>query len=221
MDISIHSYPGSTTKEKISIVDNYSERKLKTIIVQDGTNSLLKSRNASVDDLMQDYLDMIKKVDEKFNPNKIVLIIVPPLRNNPGNKYHNSRIIESNTKIREHLETKYQIINIHEIMESMKDYNVLLHDERHFNYRNGILFLRNQVLLHCLGSSNGIIAGRPISNYSRRDTRRQDYYDWGGFRNKTFATSSWSQFLVYEWCMMMRKFDESYDPAIFILLVFF
>ena len=138
---------------------------MKTLIVQDGTNSLLKSRNASVDDSIQNYLELIKKVDEKFNPNKIVLITVPPLRNNPGNKYHNSRIDEINTKIRKHLETKSQIINIHEITESMKDYNVLLHDEIHFNYRNGIPFLKNQVLLHCSGSSNGIIAGRPISNY--------------------------------------------------------
>ena len=84
----------------------YSERKLKTIIVQDGTNSLLKSRNVSVDELMQDYLELIKKVDEKFNPNKIVLMTVPLLRKNPGNKYHNSRIIEFNTKIQENLETK-------------------------------------------------------------------------------------------------------------------
>ena len=80
LNISIHSYPGSTTEEKITIVDNYAERKLKTIIVQDGTNSLLKSRNACVDDLMQDWLDLIKTDDEKFNPNKIVLMTIPPLR---------------------------------------------------------------------------------------------------------------------------------------------
>ena len=134
---------------------------------------------------------------------------VPPLRNIPGIKYHNSRINEFNTKIRVHLETKYQIINIHEIMESMKDYNVLLHGEIHFNYRNGIPFLRNQVLLQCLGSSNGIIAEDlyqdysrrliiiKINHYSRRDTRRQDCYDWGGFRNNTFATSSWPQSFSY------------------------
>ena len=197
LDVSMHSYHGSTTKEKITVVDNYSERKLKIIIVQVGTNSLLKSRNASVDDLKQDYLELIKKVDEKFNPNKIALMTVPLLRNNPGNKYHISRINEFNTKIREHLETKYQIINIQEIMESLKDYKVLLHDEIHFNYRNGIPFLRNQVLLFCLESSNGIIAGRSISYYSRRETRRQDYYDWGGFRNNTFATSSWQQSFSY------------------------
>ena len=118
LDICINSYPGSTTKEKIIFVNNYSERKSKTIFVQDGTYSLLKSRNASVDDLMQDYLEMIKKVDEKFNPNKTVLKTVPPLRNN----------------IREFLEAKYHIINVHEIMKSMKDYNVPLQNEIHFNY---------------------------------------------------------------------------------------
>ena len=29
------------------------------------------------------------------------------------------------------------------------------------------------------------------------------------------------KFLVYEWCMMMRKFDERNDPASFILFVLF
>ena len=146
---------------------------------------------------MPDWLELSKKIDEKVNPNKIVLMTNPPLRNNPGKKYINSRINELKTQIRELLEAKYQIINVHEIMKSLKVYNALLHDEIHFNYRNGILFLRNQVNLHCLGSSNGIIAGRSISKNSRRDTRRQNYYDWGGFRNNTFATSSWPQSFAY------------------------
>ena len=132
MDISVHSYPGSTTKEKFTIVDKYFERKMKTIYVQDGTNYLLKSRNASVEVLIQVYLELIKNVDEKFNLDKIVQMTVPPLRNKPGNNYHNSRINEVNTKIREFFQAKYQIINVNELMKSMKDYN----DETHFNYRN-------------------------------------------------------------------------------------
>ena len=84
---------------------------MKTIYDQDGTNYSLKSRKTSVEVLIQVYLELIRNVDEKFNLDKIVQMTVPPLRNIPGNNYHNSRINEFNTKIRELLVAKYQIIN--------------------------------------------------------------------------------------------------------------
>ena len=39
-DCTIHAYRGSTTKEKIAIVEKYTSKKLDTVILQDGTNAL-------------------------------------------------------------------------------------------------------------------------------------------------------------------------------------
>ena len=41
-DVAIHAYPGSTTDEKAGILDSYENKQLRTITLQDGTNSLLK-----------------------------------------------------------------------------------------------------------------------------------------------------------------------------------
>ena len=38
-DIAIHPYRGSTTKEKLAIVEKYSKRKMRSVVLQDGTNS--------------------------------------------------------------------------------------------------------------------------------------------------------------------------------------
>ena len=41
-DTIVHAYRGSSTEEKIKVLDQYSEKKLKCVIIQDGTNSILK-----------------------------------------------------------------------------------------------------------------------------------------------------------------------------------
>ena len=50
----IHAYRGSTTKEKIKVVEKYECKKLKTLILQDGTitvSKLQKSCNEILDDM--------------------------------------------------------------------------------------------------------------------------------------------------------------------------
>ena len=42
-DIGIHANPGSTTEEKHSVLTTYTEKRLKTVAIQDGTNSILKN----------------------------------------------------------------------------------------------------------------------------------------------------------------------------------
>ena len=40
-DCTIHAYRGSTTKEKIAIIEKYTSKKLDSVILQDDTNPLL------------------------------------------------------------------------------------------------------------------------------------------------------------------------------------
>ena len=48
-DVAIHAYPGSTTDEKAGILDSYENKQLRTITLQDGTNSLLKQRRIKLE----------------------------------------------------------------------------------------------------------------------------------------------------------------------------
>ena len=43
-DIAIHAYPGSTTDKKRSVLTKYPGKQLKTVAIQDGTNSILKMK---------------------------------------------------------------------------------------------------------------------------------------------------------------------------------
>ena len=42
LDCSIHAYPGSTTEEKLQLLQGYDQKIMKTVILQDGTNAILK-----------------------------------------------------------------------------------------------------------------------------------------------------------------------------------
>ena len=42
---------GSTTKEKIAVLEKYPEKELKTVVLQYGTNSILKQKHRDVNDL--------------------------------------------------------------------------------------------------------------------------------------------------------------------------
>ena len=67
-DTAIHAYRGSTTLEKTKVVLNYRPTEMKTVVLQDGTNSLLKT-NKSREDLFDDYKKLVATVTEKLDPN--------------------------------------------------------------------------------------------------------------------------------------------------------
>ena len=79
-DITTHAYCGSTTSEKLSVLDSYPEKKLKTFVLQDGTNAIAKHSERSIEDLFEDYLKLVVKVLAKFPPDVLVLMEVPPFK---------------------------------------------------------------------------------------------------------------------------------------------
>ena len=52
-DICFHAYRGSTTKEKVVVLEKYPEKELKTVFLQDGTNSILK-KHRDVNDIFNE-----------------------------------------------------------------------------------------------------------------------------------------------------------------------
>ena len=53
---------------------------MKTVILQDGTNAILKQKSDHLETLFSDYKDLVSAIKEKFSPETLVLMDVPPLK---------------------------------------------------------------------------------------------------------------------------------------------
>ena len=100
-DVQVLAYPGSSTKEKIRIVEKYEEKKIKTMVLQDGTNAILKQSNSPVEELMSDFSDLVDIVQQKFMPEHLLLLEVIPVKDTPSNRGKNDRINAFNENLRE------------------------------------------------------------------------------------------------------------------------
>ena len=135
-DCAIHAYRGSSTKEKINVVSKYEKRNLKTLILQDSTNSVLKSNKTS-DDLFADYVELVEKSVDKFSPENVVLCEIIPLKNLPQNKDKNVIIDDFNKLLNDYIEDKplYKVLSLNKTIKQIPQYNSIYHDNVHLNYR--------------------------------------------------------------------------------------
>ena len=99
-DICIHAYRGSTTKEKIAVLEKYPEKELKTVVLQDGTNSILKQKHRDVNDLFNEYIELVEVVSHKFKPKSLVLMEIPPIKSPNYNSVANERISAFNKNLK-------------------------------------------------------------------------------------------------------------------------
>ena len=76
-DICIRAYRGSTTKEKIAVVEKYPEK--------NETNSILKQKHRDVNDLFNEYIELVEVVSHKFKPKSLVLMEIPPIKSSNHN----------------------------------------------------------------------------------------------------------------------------------------
>ena len=120
-----------------------------TILFQDGTNSILK-KDKNVDVLFDKYINLLIAVDEKFNPDNLVLMQAPPLRNCQNNEMVNERINQLNVELEEYSKNlgklHVTVLPIIDITLSLPFYNSLLYDDIHFSYSDDVPFLRRIIL---------------------------------------------------------------------------
>ena len=90
LDVAIHAYRGSSTLEKLKVLDKYESKKLKSLILQDGTNSVSKS-SKNGKDLFADYQKLVDKCMEKITPDSMVLCEFPHFREIPINSDKNEK----------------------------------------------------------------------------------------------------------------------------------
>ena len=184
-DICIHDYRGSTTKEKTNVIQELQPKKMKTVLIQDGTNSILKDKSRSIDELFLDYEQLIETTDKILSPDNIVLMQVPPIRNVPKNNASNERIHNFNVKMKQFANEKnYDVANIYDLMYSMPNYNNLFYDDIHFHSYHGVPFLKNCILSKLLLTSNNMISFQQqnrSTNQIHRNFWKQSYNYMRGY----------------------------------------
>ena len=161
-DICIHAHGGSITKEKIAVLEKYPEKELKTVVLQDGTNSILKQKHRDVNDLFNEYIELVEVVSHILKPKSLVLMEIPPIKPSNHNSVANERISAFNKKLEIYANsannTNLKLLPIHQMMMKVPHYNSLFYDDLHFNYQQGVPFLKKPVSGHFLLTSNNIIA---------------------------------------------------------------
>ena len=93
-DVQIHATSSSQT---LSMLEHYTVRRpLTSLVIQDGTNTLLKSSQGDVSELFPEFESLVTKSLEKFELTKLFLCAVPPLRTIERNSVNMERIKQGN-----------------------------------------------------------------------------------------------------------------------------
>ena len=183
-DVSVHAYKGSTTQEKLALMEQYPDLKMKTVLLQDGTNSILRNKNKDISELADDTCVLIQAIKEKCSPDVLVFMEVPPIKKSTNNDSTNEKIKLFNRKMREKLksfEFDIKILAMHDMLLNLPSYNELYYDAIHFNYQRGVPFLKNAILSYVLLTSNNF-----ISNSNRPMNYRNKWNDNRSFSNQSY-----------------------------------
>ena len=137
-DSTIHAFRGSKSKAKISTLNKYADKNLKTFRSREGTNSKLKERHAEAEALFEGFMHLVDLVQTKFKPENIVLCGVPPVQNSPDD---NERIDEFNKLLDEKYNSMegIEILEINKMVKSFQNPRQLYYDNIHFINSNGLL----------------------------------------------------------------------------------
>ena len=162
-------------------MEKYECKKLKTLILQDGTNTVSKLQKNCIE-ILDDMFSLIEACKNKFQPDVFVVMEVIPFKETDYNRSKNKLIDEVNAALKERLESlgeNYVLLKMNELIRSIPSfnpminhYNFLYHDNVHLNYNHGILFLENHLLMFLLQTSISICDTDKFSNRSNKMINR-------------------------------------------------
>ena len=155
---------------------------IKTVLIQDGTNSILKEKQKNIDELFEKYTDLVDLTRNTLSPENIVLMQVPPIGNLPKNEHINEGIKLFNDKTNALAgDENYKVANVNNLMKAMPSCGSLYYDDSHFHYKQGVPFLKKCVLSQLLPTSNNLIA---LNNNQRNPNQYPKYRNhWGHGNN--------------------------------------
>ena len=110
--------------------------------------------------MFDNYINLIKSVDEKFETDSLVLRQVPPLEKYQNNEMAQKRINQFKVELEVYSKTRGKaqvtLLPIIDIMSKLHEYNGVLLDDFCFSYSNGVPFLRKIILSVLLQTSKSL-----------------------------------------------------------------
>ena len=155
-------------------MDKYDCKKLKTFILQDGTNTVPKLQKGS-DEIKDDFFCLNDACKIKFRPGVFAVMEVVAINKTDKNGSKNKIIDEVNAAIKERSEflgENFKLLKMNEIKCSIPSfnpkinhYNFLYHKNVHLNFNHGISSLKNH-LMFLLQTSTGTCDTNKLTNRS-------------------------------------------------------
>ena len=170
---------------KNRVLKDYEAKKLKTLVLQDGTNNVLKHTSKSAEVNFEELKQLVNLCIEKFTPETFVLCEIPPLKDLEHNTQKNKIIDNFNSLLHDNYDNddRFKILPLNDFVKSAairnddsRSFNYMFYDNVHFNHPHGVPLLINWLLTHLLPSSNGRIAqsyGSPQSRAADNTQLRQ------------------------------------------------
>ena len=162
-------------------MEKYECKELKTLILQDGTNTVSKFHK-SCDEILDEMFSLIEACKNKFQPDVFVVMDVIPFKETDYNRSKNKLIDEVNAAPKERLASlgeNFVLLKMNNLIRSIPSfnpkinhYNFLYHDNVHLNYNHGIPFLKNHLLMFLLQTSTGICDTDKFTNRSYKMNNR-------------------------------------------------
>ena len=198
-DTQLHAYRGSTTSDKLKVLQQYKTegRTFNCIILQDGTNSILKNRDKDTNELFEKYSELVTYIIDNFEPQQLVLCEVPPVLNDVA---ASKKIEEFNMMLNEQFknEDNIAILKLNEIICGVQDWTKMYWDNIHLNDSFGIPFLTNNILTFVNQYSNKL---------PRQMTQKQSV------RSKYYPASYKSSKYMLHTNPLSKRFDHPYHQS--------
>ena len=134
-------------------MEQYPDLKMKTVLLKDGTNSILRNKNEDISELADDTCVLIQAIKEKFSPDVCVFMEVPPNKILTNNDSTNENIKLFNRKMKAKLksfEFEMKILAMHDMLLNLPSYKKVFYDAIHFNYQRVVPFLKNAIISYVL-----------------------------------------------------------------------
>ena len=141
------------------------------MILQDGTNALLKIGSASTENLFDDFNTLVEAIREKFEPTNFVICEVPPVLQN---EEMNQKITEFNKLIHEKFDEGFTVLNLNHMYRRLPNMQSFYYDNIHLNHHRGLAVLKNALLSQLLRTSSGV-STKHYTSYNRKPMRTNQY----------------------------------------------
>ena len=115
-------------------MEEYEPKHLITLIIQDGTNNVLKHFNTAAQDNCTEQASLVEKCIEKFSPEVVVICEAPPVKQNAAHTAENAKTDAFNKLIHDNYANKYKNLSLYQAVKDEGNRTVTQGNELDYNY---------------------------------------------------------------------------------------